>query len=157
MDDRAELTDHTEAWPEDPELVEETEMRGRWLGYGIDGEMKAEASDFTMPPAEDTRETWACVGVADMELGACGSTAAAAQALDTSSANDEGSVLIIAIEGGAPCPGDVELPMPELGEVAADEADRDAMGELWTAEETDGGAMWFCEVAEWREGVRAEA
>lgn len=146
MDDRAELTDHTEAWPEDPELVEETEMRGRWWRYGIDGEMKVEASDLTMPPVGAVRDAWAW-GAPDIELGACGSTAAAAQALDTSSAKEEGSVLIIAIEGGAPLTGDVELArVPELetgmGEVAADEADRDATGEEWTAAETGVGA-WF--------------
>jgi hypothetical protein len=78
-----------------------------------------------------------------MEFGACGSTFTAAQALVTSSAKDDGSVLIIAMEGGAPVPGEVELPtVPELetgvGEVAADEADRDATGELRTLE--GGGA-----------------
>jgi hypothetical protein len=29
--DCPELVDQIDAWPEDPELVEETEIRGRWL------------------------------------------------------------------------------------------------------------------------------
>jgi hypothetical protein len=142
MDDRAELTDQREAWPEDPELVEETEIRGRWLRYDMDGEMKAEGSDFTTPgaPAGAIRETcwsWpagACCGGMPLTL-------TAAQARVTSSAKDDGSVLMMAMEGGAPVPGEpavVELETG-IGEVAADEVERDATGELRTAEETEGG------------------
>lgn len=29
IDDRAELTDHSDAWPEEPELVEETDILAR--------------------------------------------------------------------------------------------------------------------------------
>lgn len=145
MDERAELTDHREAWPEEPELVEETEMRGRWWRYDIEGEMKVAASDLTMLAAGATRATCAG-GPPGMEAGACGSTAAAAQALDTSSAKDEGSVLMMAMDGGAPFPGEAEVPMvPELetaaGEVAADDAEREATGEPWTAEAAGGGAI----------------
>jgi hypothetical protein len=43
MDDWPELVDQMEAWPEEPELVEETEMRGRWL-KGAWGGMKMAAS-----------------------------------------------------------------------------------------------------------------
>jgi hypothetical protein len=139
MDDRAELTDHREAWPEDPELVEETEIRGRWLRYDMGGEMKAEGSDLTTPaPAGAIRETcWS------WPAGCCGGrplTLTAAQARVTSSAKDDGSVLMMAMEGGAPVPGDgaVELEMG-IGDVAADEVERDATGELRTADETDGG------------------
>ncbi len=44
MEDCAELTDHKEAWPEDPELVEETDILGR-CEYGKEGGIKTPLSD----------------------------------------------------------------------------------------------------------------
>lgn len=43
MEERAELTDQRDAWPEDPELVEETDILVRWEN-GYEGGRKTELS-----------------------------------------------------------------------------------------------------------------
>ena len=42
MEERAEALDHRELWPDDPELVEDTDMRGWWEKFAVGG-MKAVA------------------------------------------------------------------------------------------------------------------
>ena len=59
MADCAELVDQIEAWPEDPELVDETEMRGRWAKLGLCGTRKA----------ADTTEAMVSKGSSSLDIG----------------------------------------------------------------------------------------
>lgn len=46
MEDWPEFVDQIEAWPEEPELVEDTDILGRWL-YGAAGVMNMAISSTT--------------------------------------------------------------------------------------------------------------
>jgi hypothetical protein len=64
MEDRPELTDHREAWPEDPELVDETDILVR-CEYGKEGGIKTPLLSASLTVISCLSGTWpgACVVV----------------------------------------------------------------------------------------------
>ena len=57
MEERPELTDHREAWPEDPELVDETDILVR-CEYGNEGGMKTPPLSASLTVINCLSETW---------------------------------------------------------------------------------------------------